>query len=200
MKHLNGNLLCAVTIAATGKDPIGNDLCAVCIAPLDNDFTFSASRPMFLMHVRHDHELRFDRSLTLEMRRDIVESMKYGSPPETVARCLEQWFDGLNLGYNKKIMPLAYNWPLVSQYLIDLLMWESFSQIFDWRFRDLLSYSICLNDRCDYQGVQYVTQKHGLQYLCNTYDAHYSKASDICKQAEAIVHTYKRLRAVHVGL
>jgi hypothetical protein len=190
-KHFNSNLLCTVTATLTGPRHIENDIVDICICPVNHDFTVSADFPIFygILEPRRDGVL--DTGYC--PRNKYEELMKYAQNPYDVSDQLVRWFDKIKLREGKKIMPLAYNWPVLSKFLLDWLGELDFEYVFDHQYRDLLSMATFLNDRKVWNFQLAAYPKTKLSYLASQCKVQYKKHDPVTQEGLAIMQIYKQM-------
>lgn len=194
-KHLNNNVLCTVTIQTSGEDYTEHDIIQLCICPMDHRLYVDPDPRMrpFIINLR-PRRFCFDSEYIKENKYN--EIIQHGVDPFDAIDALVKWFEYIRLRQNKKIMPLAFNWPFVSSFLKDWLM-ADFDYIFDHQYRDLLSFATLLNDRNIYNLMQSVPYpKTRLSYLASQCKIDYNKNYDIMRQAIAIMKVYKHMLGV----
>ena len=199
MKHLNNNLLCVVTAFVTGIDHQANDIIQICVVPLDEQFRVHRDiLPFTAMMKKRRHNI--NKEFLGHDYGKIEDILRKGLDPYFVADALLEWFDRYKKRFNKKIMVLAYNWALIRAFLIDWLGLETFEIIFDYRYRDIMSASIYLNDRAYWHSEDYPFPKHNLVDICNRQHVDYHKKYDVMQQSMAIAEAYKKMLSTWVGV
>jgi len=82
-------------------------------------------------------------------REQFVAVQLKGVEQEIAADLFEEWVERLQLPDNKRICPLAHNWPFDRDFLIAWLGRLRFNHLFDARYRDTMCCSLYANDRAD---------------------------------------------------
>lgn len=181
MKHLNGDILCAVDTETTGVVPGFHDIIEICVLPLDSNLEpmrgvlpfnliLSPKRPdnvdINALRVSKQHDFGFDFE-DVHMSSDrLVKSILEGIDPYTAADRLVEWFQKLNLAPSKRLVPLAHNWPFDRDFIRDWLGVTGMEMIFSHRYRDTMVYSLIENDRCHMRGISnYPYAKNTLGYV-----------------------------------
>lgn len=167
--HFNGNLLCAVDTETTGLDPENNSIIELCILPLLPDYSINKKLPMFNMLMQPIPGKKIDQEALQINKIDLVNLMTKCLDAYKVADLLVDWFDKLNLGMYKRIVPLAQNWPFDRGFLISWLGAKTFELLFDKSYRDTMTFATSLNDRADMRNEKIPFPKQGLKYLCTQF-------------------------------
>ena len=143
---LNGNLLCAIDVETTGVERGVHDIIEIAILPLDNHYNPSREvRPFHLtMKPRRPENINLD-ALSVN-RAKLADIMTNSLDCDKVADLLVEWFERLNLGMNKRISPLAHNWPFDRDMILEWIGPKTFELIFDGRYRDTMSLALSMND------------------------------------------------------
>lgn len=199
MKHLNDNLLCAVTAFLTGPDYQRDDIIQICITPLDKFYEVHSEIVPFFADMKMRRK-NIDKNWLGHDFGKIEAIETRGIDPYYVADALEVWFERYRVREHKLIMPLAYNWVLIRGFLIDWLGFETFNNIFDYRYRDIMPASIYCNDRAYWHSEDYPYPKHDFVYLCNVCNVDYVKANDTMQQSMAVAKCYKSMMKVYVSI
>lgn len=165
LMNLNGNVMCSIDFETTGLVAGYHDAIEVAIVPVGMDLRPSKKVVPFVTLLRPKD--RYPDSWTEEAAR--VHKIKreelaiHGREPFKAADDFEVWVQKLGLGPNKKIAPLAYNWPFDRSFLIDWLCPKTFDFWIWHRYRDALPLVLALNDRAEQDGRDCPFPQTGLQ-------------------------------------
>jgi hypothetical protein len=166
--NLNSNLMVSIAANTTGR-----------IAGSDEIFEFSA----IPLDGKLDPSTMF-QGITINLQTDAPKGLKVpkdyylqvssrGLSPSDGAITLLNWFNSLNLPFNKKICPLSWDWSFISPFIRDWLGQNTFDLMFHEEVRDIRAQVLYINDRyrCYATKVQYpfprlrsVAQKVGVSY------------------------------------
>jgi len=199
MKHLNHNLLCIVTAFLTGPNHREHDILQICVCPVNKSF---APHPHMLPFIatlkprRGDYDLKY----LGHSKTQIPVLNEIGQDPDFITDRFVEWFDRVIPREGKKLMVLAYDWPLIRSFLIDWMTFPTFDYCFDYRYRDVISASVYLNDRAWWHDELYPFPKHHLTYMTNICKIPYKTTDDICLEAIAIGKLYKRMMNTFTGV
>lgn len=189
--HLNGNLLCAIDLETTGFNPKIHDIWQIAILPLDSDI-----RPLkmeglspFYIDIKPDRPQNADPEAISKDKLEKV--LKDGLDSELAQMLLEKWFNKLQLAINKKICPLACNWPFDRSFLIEWLGLLNFEAFFHPWYRDVLAASLYSNDRADVNAEPVPYAKSSLAYLCSTLKVENISPHDALSDCVATAEVYR---------
>jgi hypothetical protein len=192
--HNNYNLLCAIQIITTGSNPEINDMIQVCILPLDSALNQQKAFLPFYTDIipRYPENLSIDEERYATKQR-ILTAQQHGIEFFAAADLLDEWMTKLKLQPNKKIMPLAYCWHEVRDWLIAWLGKETFNQYFDYRYRDILSAATFLNDKADFRVENVPVAKVDFSYICSSLKVERDSTKETTTDCLAIAEVYRRL-------
>lgn len=164
--QMNGNLLCAIDVETTGLIVGENDIWEMCVLPLNKDYKpnkefkfwnqrYKIKRPENV----NDGALR----LTNLNKADLLTT---GLDPWDAADKFIDWFERLKLGKDKKIIPLASNWPFDREFIKEWLGQKNFDYVFHGHYRDTQPLAAFINDRADMLRDDFPFGRIGLSSLC----------------------------------
>jgi hypothetical protein len=189
----NGHLLCAIDIFTNGPDMKLHDLIEISILPLDSEIKPIGSGMIpFSPILRPKRSDKYLDSLQPNLRTKTAEAMVIGIDPYDAADLLDKWFEDLGLASNKRIIPLAYNWPAIRPYIVDWITQKNFDAIFDYRYRDILTATLFCNDRADMKVEQIPYPKVDLQYLASQSKIERRSQWDTIADCAIIAEIYRR--------
>lgn len=151
LMNLNGNVLCSIDFETTGLVAGYHDAIEVAIVPVDCDLQPSKKVPPFVYLLRpkdrHPDSWTEEAARVHKISREklIIE----GVEPFKAADAFVDWVQRLGLGPNKKIAPLAYNWPFDRGFLHDWLCPQTFEMWIWHRYRDAMPLVLALNDKAE---------------------------------------------------
>ena len=165
MKHLNGNIICAVDVETTGTNFEKHEIMEVCFLPLDANLDPLRGVPVFELLLLPENHDRIDPDVWNVTHITREELLLGGIDKWRAADMFTEWFDKLKLPVGKRIVPLAHNWPFDSAFIKKWLGFTACDMMIDGRYRDTMSVSLWMNDRCDVLNEPYRFQKHTLSYI-----------------------------------
>ena len=122
-----------------------------------------------------------------------------GNTYDKAADLFDSWFQKLELAENKKIIPLAHFWPHDRAFLLDWLGQSAFNLYFDWRYRDLLTACVVMNDRADLAVEQIPYPKLDLGYICSQLRVERLSPHEALSDAVATAEAYRLLLKHSIG-
>ena len=200
LTHLNGDILCCIDVETSGEIPGFHDLLQICILPLDYKLDVWDNFPPFYMEIQPKRPENYgkattwnDEEVARKNRQLMAHAQVNGMEAYRAADLFDEWFQKLGLGYQKKIAPLAHNWPFDRGFVIDWLGNETFKQCFDPRYRDPMAVATYLTDRADFRTEPYPFNKVNLPWLAKQYHIDHSRAHDALADCYTTAQVYKRL-------
>lgn len=167
MEHLNSNLLCAIDIEVTGDDPFHHDICEITIIPIDYNIERMRNADFFHAEISPRHKDRIDPETMSVSREKLLTISNHGLDSVSAEAALEKWFDDLNLGPNKQIMPIAFQWYRIYPYIRRWLGRLTYDYIFHENCRDIQSVSLFNNDYYYHHIEPVPFAKNDFSYLCS---------------------------------
>lgn len=79
-----------------------------------------------------------------------------------VADLLVEWWERLDLPFNKTLIPLAHNWAFEAGFLRAWLGMELMQKLFHGHARDAMLYALALNDKAAFMGLPAPFNRVGL--------------------------------------
>lgn len=201
MVHLNNNLLCAIDIETTGRDPAFHEIIQIAIIPLDNWLEPSKDLPVFDQKIRPNHMHRVEQDALAISRIELQDICNVGLDKEKVFDLFTYWFQRLNLGLHKKIVPLGYNVaafdvPFIQQWFGPL----SYSEYFHGFCRDAMVVANYLNDVSDFHAEQTPFSELKLRAVAKAVDIEVidGRTHDALYDAYLAAQVYKKLITHHL--
>lgn len=145
MKHLNGDILCAIDTETTGVNPDEDSIWDLCLIPLDARLDRHPTIKPFQAMMKPSTP--FQKGALNLSGLTAAEIINTGHDPFKVADLFENWFEKMNLPQGKKIVPLAHNWPFDREFLIQWLGRASFNHYFSGEYRCTYQLACFHNDR-----------------------------------------------------
>lgn len=191
MKHLNGNILCAIDTETTGVEPGKNSIWDLCIIPLDEKLDRHSRIKPFQAMMKPSTP--FEPGALKEAGLTQAEIINTGHDPFRVADLLEAWFIKMNLPQGKQIIPLAHNWPFDRGFLIDWLGWKSFNCYFSGEYRDTYQLVSFHNDRKWWKGDPYEFARKSLGACARRLNLEVSGLHRATQDCLLTIEVYKKL-------
>jgi hypothetical protein len=144
MNISKGNLYCGVAAEYTGPDPQTHSIHRLVLISYKGDLETINGTPLDLRIKFSDAGPKITPSMS--------QSYKDGLSQLQAAQMVEYWFNQFNLRDDKRLIPIAYNWPKISLFLVQWLGWETFTEVFhEYDYRDLICTAGYANDRAGYR-------------------------------------------------
>ena len=198
MRHLNGNILCAIDVETTGLQPYFHDLIQICVLPLNSELRPLEGTIPFYTEVVPKRPYNFDPKASSVNKLDACRIQTQGLDADRAADLFDEWFNKLGLPFNKQISPLAHNWPFDLQFITDWLGWHNVQRYFSGHYRDLMMAGLYENDKADFNSHPYPYPKHRLSYYCSQLKVTNPNAHDALGDCVATAECYRRV--VKAGL
>lgn len=193
MKHLNGDILCAVDTETTGTDPEVSGIVEVAVLPLNAMLDLHKDFGMFNMKMAPEVGETIDLNAMRLTQIELSDVIIKGSPRERIADMFIDWFESLRLPPGKKIIPLAHNWPFDRSMLIKWLGIKTFEYIFRWHYRDTMMIGNFMNDFADSRREPYPYGELSLRGMCNKFSIEIISAHSAASDAYACAQLYNAL-------
>lgn len=193
--HLNSNLLCAVDIRTSGPRPYKDDIMQICVMPLNSTFQPLEEITPFIMDILPRDKNKIDRELLEINQETFLHIFKYGLDHWTAGDSFLEWFEKINFNFQKRICPLAYDWPKIMPFIYDWLGPLNAKECFDYRYRDILSTANFLNDYYDWHIENCPFAKQNFQYICSSVQVERVKPYEPITDCLAIANVYKAMVA-----
>lgn len=197
---LNGNLLCAVDVETTGINPRIHDIIEIAVLPLDNHYNPSRVVKPFVMTMKPRRPENIDLDALSVNRSKLADILTNSLDSDKVSDFLVEWFERLNLGINKRLSPLAHNWPFDRDMIIDWLGPKTFELIFDGRFRDTMAFATSQNDCAEEIGELCPYPKMGLGYLAHRFHVDAEDAHNALPDCRITAEVYRHLIQKHCAI
>ncbi len=158
MLHLNGNILCSVAALAVGDDPTIDEVYEFAAIPVDGFIRKSTDIRWFHCIIRPD---AFDKSHLANMnacrkKSQIRQAIDYGLPEMKARDLFHNWYQKLELAWNKRIAPLGFNYPETARNLHSWFGPSTYAGYFDEsETRDISSLARMVLDLDSFRVTQY---------------------------------------------
>ncbi len=211
MKHLNGNLLCAVDIETTGLEVGIHEIIEICVMPLDNMFK-PALQPVLPFHqllcpervesidmeAIRIHKLpdnNLDYSKFVKSIDKVNECVQRGMDKWRAADKFVEWFERLRLPAFKRICMLGHNLCGIDiPFIKEWLGAKSFEYCFSPLVRDTQCTALFMNDVSDRMGeAHFPFAKVNLQYVCTQTQTERTKSHNAFDDCVATAAAYSKM-------
>lgn len=191
MMHMNGNLLCAVDVETTGRDPGRHEIIQIAVQPLDANVQPSQDVRPFVHYIKPEFPERVEKEAVAVHRISIDWLMQNALDKWRVGEFFDRWYEKLDLPYNKCIIPLAQNWQYEAGFLKAWLGIELFNQYFHAWARDTMTAALFINDVYYRRGDKVPFGRVNLAALCKHYGVENPNPHDALSDALAEAEVYR---------
>ena len=186
---LNDNVLAAMDVETTGRDPAYNEVIQIAIVLLDVHLNPTKH---FYTSIRPEHPERMhpDAVATHGLS---VESLQEWPDRHAVADSLWDWFQDLNLAPKKRLIPLCHNSQFDIPFVQYMLGYEQYNEIFGFPTRDTNAMAASILDKAAYHGLALPFQRTGLGHLCEVLGIDLPNAHNALDDTLATARLYQKL-------
>lgn len=202
MKHLNGDLLCAIDVETTGLDPDKHEMWEIAVVPLDSQLRprqdilpFHAMIRTGRCYLNEEKVLvgEFDPAAIRMNKEPFMLALREGLDGDEVIDHFERWFDALRLAHGKRIVPLGQNYAFDKSFIIKWMGPKHYEHFFHYHYRDTMHVALFLNDVAFMNGEPAPLPKVSLKYLCSQLKIKNECAHRAITDAATEAEVYKRL-------
>jgi DNA polymerase III epsilon subunit-like protein len=193
---LNQAMLAVIDIMTTGSNPKQDSMVQICILPLNSEIKpHKGILPYYVDLIPKRPESIDWENLPRYITRDtIFKCMNRGVDPYIAADRFELWFEKIKLKHGKKLHILTHDWIDKQAFLKDWLCLSSYYDIFDYRYRDLVSAALFANDLADFHCTQIPYPKQNLAFLCSELKVEHERSmKDTLQNCISIAEIYRRM-------
>ena len=191
--HLNGNLMAAVDLETTGTQPGYHEIIQIAVVPLDSEFNLLEGVRPFYTYIRPNYPERETPAATQKHKIPMSELLLHAPSSERVQDWLVEWWEALDLPFQKSLVPLAHNWAFESSFLKAWLGVPLVDKLFHSPARDSMLYAISLNDRCACAGEPAPFNRVSLGSLCAKLNITNANPHDALADCLAEAEVYRAL-------
>lgn len=195
--HLNGNLLAAIDFETTGACPGLHEPVQIAVLPLDSDCRPLEGVTPFYSLMQPQFPERAS-PVAMGVHNLSLSELAEAPHPDRVADYLIEWFDRLQMPVERKLVPLAANWPFEAGFLLAWLGQPLMERLFSPLFRDLMTLALAVNDRAFFFGEKCPFNRVGLASLCDHFGVVNQKPHDALSDCIAEAEVYRRLLSVEL--
>lgn len=194
MRNWNGNLLVSVDTETTGLDPELHEILEITALPIDATLELHTLYPPFNMFIRPEKLSPEDARPPGLSDAKLADYTMNGLQSHRAADMFIAWFEELNLGAGKKLMPLAHNWPFDAIMIRSWLGEKNFEHIFHGHYRDTMALAKMINDACEFNMTPVCPHAFvSLSKMCDIYGVKLMNAHTANADAMATIDLYRQM-------
>jgi len=196
--HLNGNVLCSVSVKATGPVTSEHEIYEIGIIPVDSFYNRRHDKlPLdLLIRPNYPDKINWENYKQTRKKKLIEKAVAEGHPQHVAMRLFERWFKDLCLPVRKCIAPIGHNYSFASRHLCQWLGDLNYKIYFESKqTRDVQTIAHFLNDLADIRGAPYPFRKTVLTYLARHLNVpqNYGTTKSALHEAAMIADIYREL-------
>jgi DNA polymerase III epsilon subunit-like protein len=192
LRSMHGNILCAVDVETTGTLAGYHEIIQIACVPLNHHLEPSEDHRFFYMNFQPEFPERMSEECARKHGLSL-EDLKDAPTQEKGIMFLEEWYESLNLPFNKRLVPLAHNWGFERGFLINLLGLIGFDYMWQVHPRDTMILAGHINDLYAWHGLTPPFSKLSLPSLCTRFDIELNNAHDALADSIATAKLYGAL-------
>lgn len=186
---LNDNLLAALDVETTGRDPCHNEVIQIGIVIADCHLNPVGQ---FYTNIRPQYPDRMHPE-ALATHGITVESLTSEIDKFAFADQLWDWFQSLGLAPGKRLIPLCHNSQFDIPFVQSLLGQEGFYEIFGYPTRDTQAAVVAMMDKAAFNNVKSPFPYARLSEVCKVLGVQLDDAHDALADALATLRVYRAL-------
>lgn len=164
--YLRGNPIAALDVETTGRLSGYHEIIQIAIVPLNLDLEIEKGIQPFNYYVKPEYPERAEKSANMVHGLKLDELIVKAPSQEKVLTYLLEWFQRLPLGAERRLTPLAHNWPFERGFLLNWLGMELMDSLFTPYGRDTMQIGNILNDRASLIGAEVPFGYVSLKSMC----------------------------------
>lgn len=193
---LQGSMLVAVDVETTGLDCSIHEIYQIALIALDYDYKPREDvRPFSMsMRIESPETINFAELSRAGIKRDKLElHTLHGVDQINGVDLLLKWVDTLGLAPNRRLCPVAQNWPFDRGFIDAWLGKELFNSLFHPHYRDLIPACQVINDIYFMKGDQPPFRDGcNLAALCKYFSVEQIAKHEALNDAAATAEVYRR--------
>jgi len=198
MPHLNGNVVAAVDFETTGTIAGFHEPIQIAVVVLNSDLKPAVGITPFYQYIQPRFPERADPAATKVHGIDLDRLMTEEREPSDIEDMLVEWWNALDLPFERRLVPLAHNWPFERDFLKAWLGVSLAEKLFHFHARDGMTYALELNDKAFFRGEKAIFRSVGLPELCTHFNVVNARPHDALYDSLAEAEVYRHLLNVDV--
>lgn len=191
--HNNANVLASIDVETTGLEPGWHEIIQIAIQPLDARIKPLKGVSPFYFNVKPEFPERASKKAMSVNKLDLDWLLIHAPDQWKVAELLDEWWERLDLPFQRTLMPLAHNWQYEAGFLKAWLGVEQFSQFFHPYIQDTMVQAIYLNNRAYSRGETILFDRVRLRDVCKHYGVINENPHDALGDVRATAEVYRHM-------
>ena len=191
--NMDGHMLVSVDVETTGRVSGYHEMIQIAVAPLTSEIEPCPDVNPFYMDIAPLYPERCESGAGRVHGLNIAELVETCPDPWKVADLFDEWFQSLDLPFDRRLTPLAHNWAFERGFLMHWLGVESLDQFFHFHPRDTMLFALGINDAAAYHGLKTPFPYVGLGAMCKRFGIERGRAHDAMCDALATAKLYKAM-------
>lgn len=187
---MNDNVLAAMDVETTGRDPYFNEIVQIAIVPLDCHLNPSGTP--FVTKIRPLHPERMHPK-AVETHGMTAASLEGEPDPYSAADSLCEWFQTLQMVPGKRLIPLMHNCQFDIPFIQHWLGQDLFYDMIGFPTRDTQSLVSAIMDKAAFKGVPIPVNSASLKESCKAFGVQLDNAHDALADTVATAALYRAL-------
>lgn len=186
--HMNGSLPCVVDVETTSTHPIellpiynpsgsdiinfrrvGGEVIQIALVPLDIHLQ-PIDQLVFYSNICPEFPELVSQEAMAVNGLNLLDLQRTAPSRYKVVQMVENWFASLQLPSDRRLIPIAHNWPFEKTFLQWMFGRESFEAMFHYLARDTMQMALMLKDKAAFQCHKQPFNSVGLASLCKHYN------------------------------
>jgi DNA polymerase III epsilon subunit-like protein len=192
LPNMNNNIPCAVDVETTGALAGYHEIIQIACLPLNQHFEEHEELRFFYINIKPDYPKRASKEAERKHKLKLEDLSGCVTQRQGV-KLFEEWFDKLNLGMGKRLIPLAHNWGFERGHLINWMGLGAFDDIWQSHPRDTMVFGAMINDLYQWHGRKHPFPYLGLKDMCRRFDINIENHHDALSDCIATARLYAAL-------
>jgi DNA polymerase III epsilon subunit-like protein len=190
---LFGNPLAAIDIETTGSDPTIHEIVQLAIVPLTVHLEVPRQSLHFYSTLSPLRPETADKKAMMVNKLDLDELLEWAPMPSVVLRAVVDWWEGLPMGHDRRLTPLAHNWAFERSFLVPFFGPQLFDELFHPFGRCTMQQAMMINDKAQVMGYERPYHRIGLSAMCNQYGIVNEQTHNAYHDAVATAKLYRNI-------
>lgn len=190
---LFGNPMAAIDIETTGSDPTIHEIVQIAIVPLTVHLEVPRVPLHFYSTISPLQPETADKNAMMVNRLNLDDLLQWAPVPSVVLRAIVEWWEGLPMGHDRRLTPLAHSWAYERSFLVPFFGPKLFDQLFHPFGRCTMGMAMMINDKAQVMGMDRPFNRIGLEAMCRQYGIQNEQAHNAYHDAVATAELYRNI-------